>query len=178
MAAADPLHWPRYLDAALLVYRISYHRVSGLSPFKALYGRDPVIPSSVLPLVNSLGPGSAEADMRLIANELFRLQALAASSLTTTTSRESERRNVDQPELPSFALDDMVLFSHHRPGGRSHKLATTWSRPYRVVHRLYNEYSIAAVNTGVVVNRVHSQFLRAFLPPVKRFKGALSSTLR
>lgn len=122
------------MDAALLAYRISYYRVIRLSPFKALYGQDPVIPSSVLPLVDSLGPGSAEAGMRLIANELFRLQSLASASLVKNTSRESELRNAYQPELLSFALGDMVLFYHHRPGGRSHKFVPTWSGPYRVIH--------------------------------------------
>lgn len=70
-ASSDPLHWHHILDAALLVYCISYHCVIGLLPFKALYGREPSILSSILPIVDSLGPGSAEAEMRLIANKLF-----------------------------------------------------------------------------------------------------------
>ena len=111
--------------------------------------------------------------MRLIANELFRLQALASASLVSTTSRESALCNANRPDLPTFELGSMVLFYHHWPGGRSHKLATTWSGPYQVIHRRFNEYSIAAVDTGVVVNRVHCQFLRAYSPPVKRLKGAL-----
>lgn len=68
----------------------------------------------------------------------------------------------------------MVLFCHHRPGGRSHRLATTWSGPYCVIHQRFNEYSIAAANTDIVVNRVHCKFLQDYLPPVKRLKGALS----
>lgn len=55
--------------------------------------------------------------MLLIAEELFRLQALAFASLAATTTRELELQNADQPELPSFNLDDMVLFYHQRQEG-------------------------------------------------------------
>lgn len=71
MTSSDPLHWPCYLDLALLSYCISYQHVISFSPLKALYGREPSIPLIVLPIFNSLGPGSAEAGMRLIVNELF-----------------------------------------------------------------------------------------------------------
>ena len=71
MASSDPLHWPNYLDAALLAYCVSHHRIIGMSPFKALYGRDPVLPSSVLPISAATDPGSADAGMQLIANKLI-----------------------------------------------------------------------------------------------------------
>lgn len=86
MASSNPLHWPHFLEAALLAYQINYHWVIGLSSFKALYGRELSIPSSILPIINSLGLGSAEAGMLLIANKLFRLQALASSSLAAITT--------------------------------------------------------------------------------------------
>lgn len=173
MASSDPLHWPMYLDGALLAYRISYHRIIKMSPFKALYGREPVIPSSVLPILSSVSPESPEAGMRLIANELFRLQASAADALRDTTSREAERANASRPDLPVFKPGDRVLFYHHRPGGRSHKLSTNWSGPYCVVHRRYQEYSIVSEATGIVINRVHGRFLRTFVPPRQELEGGI-----
>lgn len=43
----------------------------GLSSFKDLYRRYPVIPSSFLPLVYSLGPGSAKTGMCIVAMRCF-----------------------------------------------------------------------------------------------------------
>lgn len=77
MATSDLLHWPRFLNSALPVYHIIYHHIIDMSPFKAIYGRKTNIAFSILPIFDSLVPGSAEAEMQLIANKLFRLQALA-----------------------------------------------------------------------------------------------------
>lgn len=41
--------------------KISYHRVINISPFKDLYGQEPTMTSSILPIANYIGPGSAEA---------------------------------------------------------------------------------------------------------------------
>lgn len=49
--------------------------------------------------------------MRLMYNELFRLQALASSSLTATETHIFKLLNADQPDLPFFALDYMVLYT-------------------------------------------------------------------
>lgn len=90
--------------------------------------------------------------MCFISNKLFRLQAFAYASLLSTTSRESALRNANRLYLPAFELGSMVLFYHYRPGDRNHKLATTFSGPYRVIHRRFKEYSIGAADAGVVVN--------------------------
>ena len=111
--------------------------------------------------------------MRLIADELFRVQASASQSLSLTTTKESSKANAHRPELPSFSPGYRVMFYHHRPGGRSHKLATTWSGPYRVVHRRFQEYSIASEDTGVVVNRVHGRFLQRYLTPWQETEGGI-----
>lgn len=84
---------------------------------------------SVLPLIDSLDPGTAKASMCLIANELSRLQALASASLSTKITCESELCNTGRPKLPNFALGDTVLFYHHRQVARRNKLATTWLGP-------------------------------------------------
>ena len=144
-----------------------------MSPFKAIYGREPLVPSSILPLLETYNPESPEVAMRLIANELFRLQASASQSLSLTTTKESSKANAHCPELPSFSPGDRVMFYHHRPGGRSHKLATTWSGPYCVVHQQFQEYSIASEDTGVVVNRVHGCFLQRYLTPWQETEGGI-----
>lgn len=99
MASSNPIHWPTYLDTALLSYFVSHHHIIRMSPFNTLYGRDNVLPLSVLPISSVAGPGSADAGMRLIASKLIRLQALAADALLKTTTRESNSRNALRPEL-------------------------------------------------------------------------------
>lgn len=76
MATSEPLHWPCFLDAILLMYRISYYGVVGLSPFEDLYSLESSFPLCLLPIVSSLGPGSSEDEMRLIINKLFRIKLL------------------------------------------------------------------------------------------------------
>lgn len=173
MAALDPLHWPQYLDVAILVYQISYNWVIGLSSFKALYVSEPAVIFSAMSLVDSLGPSSSTASMRLINNELVRLQALASASSSPLPLVSWSFYNADCLESTSFALVYMIIFYHHRPWEWSYKLPTTWLGPYRVINCQFNEYSIAAVNMGIVVNQFHCQFFRTYSPLVKRLKGQL-----
>lgn len=58
--------------------RISYQLPPGnrATPFKALYDQDTDVPLRVLSIISSLGPCAAEANMRLISEKLFFLQAL------------------------------------------------------------------------------------------------------
>ena len=71
MASSDPLHWPCYLDSALLAFCVSTHWIIKMSPFKAIYGIEPLVPSSILPLLENYNPESPEVAMQLIADELF-----------------------------------------------------------------------------------------------------------
>lgn len=43
----QPSNWDEFVLAALFAYRISHHKAIKMSPFKALYGRDDTLPSSV-----------------------------------------------------------------------------------------------------------------------------------
>lgn len=116
--------------------------------------------SSFLPLVDFSGPGSAKENMCLIAKKLFRLQDLAYASLSATTTRYSEPCGAEQPNLSSFALDDMVLFYHHLSGGQSHYLASIWLVTYCVIHCCYNDYSLGVVDIGAVIDSFNSWFLQ------------------
>lgn len=123
-----------------------------------------------MPIFNSLGPGSAEAGMQLFSNELFRLQAFLSASLSSEITREYLDQNALRPEIPTYALDSILIFYFHLPGGRSYKFASRWSALYQAIHQRLHEYSLGAVKTGDVVNRVHSLFTQAYLPSVKRLK--------
>lgn len=61
--------------------------------------------------------------MRLIANELIILQALAADAPFSTTTQDSTATNTSFPGLHVFEPKDIALFYHHQPGERSHKLS-------------------------------------------------------
>lgn len=61
-----------------------------LSPFKAFYGREPTITSSILLIVDSLRTGSAEDKMRLIATKIFRLHAIAYKSLLSINTQKND----------------------------------------------------------------------------------------
>lgn len=93
IASSDPIHWPSYLNAALLAYQVSHHQIIGMSPFKALYSRNPILPLSFLTLLSAIDPGSADAGMHLIASKHIRLQALTANLLFKTTSCKYDKQN-------------------------------------------------------------------------------------
>lgn len=58
---------------------------------------------------NSPGSGLADAGMRLIDNELYCLQSLVSKFLTAVNSHESDNSNALNPELVTFALDNLFL---------------------------------------------------------------------
>ena len=55
-------------------------------------------------------PLSPEVEMRLIADELIRIQASAADALQTTTTWETLTWNASWPGLTIFEPRDIVLF--------------------------------------------------------------------
>lgn len=115
MAAYNPSTWPCYLDAALLVYFISYHRVIGLPYFKALGDCKLELPLASYLLKITLALAQHEAFMRLNTNELSLLQALAhGSSQPPILVNPSFAKRL--PELLVFDIGSMVLFYHHYPG--------------------------------------------------------------
>lgn len=78
-----------------------------MSLFKALYGLKPMIPSNILPIVDSLGPDSAEAVMELITKEPFRLQTIASALLSAFTSCKSTAQSNTLPDISSYDLSSL-----------------------------------------------------------------------
>lgn len=135
------------------------------------------IPFSILPIIHSFNPGSAESVIRLITNKLFLLQLLRPP-LCLLSYPQVYGPDSLRLKLPTYALGSFLLFYHHHPRRRSKKLAFIWSGPYRVIDRRHKEYSLAAFNAGVNVNWVHSRFLQEYLPPSRHWRGNFQSLIR
>ena len=121
LAVDQPSCWDEYLSAATFAYRISTHRAIQMSPFKALYGRDATLPSSValqLPMDNSI-------DLKQAFNQLVIVHQQALDALYRTKEsyqKDSESRN----PLPSYDTGDEVLVYQSQDSQMSGKLTPSW----------------------------------------------------
>lgn len=63
--------WDEYLHTALFACRIRTHATSGYSPFKMVYGQDPVLPGDPLsPYISDYPLKDPRVDAELQAQEL------------------------------------------------------------------------------------------------------------
>ena len=76
----DSTHWDRYLPSALLAYQLSYHRITGQSPFAMLYGREAMTPSLVFPNLNNQASAvNPRKHVLKLALQIIKLQRQAYS---------------------------------------------------------------------------------------------------
>lgn len=116
--------------------------------------------------------GSLSADTNV--NNCERVNSSPSSrhqSLIQLTSCETASGNVSCHEIPIYQRSSLYLFCHYCPVKRSNKITTTWSELYKVIHCRHQEYSIVAQDTGIVVNKVHSGFLRHCVPLRQELEG-------
>ena len=73
----QPSNWDEFVSAALFAYRISHHKAIKMSPFKALYGRDATLPSSI-----SLSLAmQTDIDLEKAFDQLMKVQLQASDAL-------------------------------------------------------------------------------------------------
>ena len=143
----DHSDWDVHLPLALFAYRNSVHSSSGISPFKAVYGRE-----ANTPLVLMSTP--AEARGKFISNYCDELEK------TLKDVQRVVRKNIGEAQRKHKKAYDCRIVSRKRrhssktpfkdrvwlnntavPKGLSRKFHQQWAGPYKVLSRLGNTRS-------------------------------------
>jgi len=117
--------WDEYLPYVLGAYRFSTHHTTGVSPFKAMFGREPNFPVDVALGVKSVTENDFDVLKKL--DEILK-------QINANTARARERFVEKGPKKEhNFKLNDLVLlYTPRTPIGTTMKLARPWLGPYKI----------------------------------------------
>jgi hypothetical protein len=132
--------WDAWLPEALFAIRSTPASGTKMSPFRLLYGRDPILPigSAFLYPPSSSTMAQDEAD-RAITHATDHTRA--ASNMARYHGRMQEHLNASRTPA-SLSNGDLVYA--HKPDAKRGKFAHTWSGPYMIVgcHSGNNNYTL------------------------------------
>lgn len=161
-------NWDKFIPFLLWAYREVPHDTTGVSPFRMLYGRDPVGPLSIL---KQSWAGDIEVPGELAdapAEYLIRLKAqleIAADTAELTTSKQQEAYSSHYNKhamVKTFREGEAVLvFDDKRPG----KMYPKWLGP-AVVTKRYREHSYYVQMSDGRRMLVHANKLRPYVGKV------------
>lgn len=164
--AEESDEWDEYLPAALMAYQTARHSATGFSPFRMMYGREPALPSLLLPTTLDLKDFNYDKYLREFTAELVAVQASGWEKITSGHQLLLKDKIDDTNDYPKYDLQDKVLsYVCRKLKDRPTKLESVWDGPYTVIHRRNNEYAICHDLNGQVINRVHARFLRPYYHP-------------
>ncbi|KAL4271478.1 hypothetical protein GQ457_13G013980 [Hibiscus cannabinus] len=163
MAGDDPSKWEQYLAWAEYWYNTAYQTSAGMTPFRALYGRDP---PTVLTYVEGSSNNSQVDRALQERDELLRVlkRNLVQAQNRMKTQADRRRRELELEE-GSWAF---VRLQPYRQLSlrlqRHHKLSPRFFGPYRVIKRIG---SVAYQLDLPESTRIHPVFHVSQLKPCK-----------
>ena len=164
-----PQTWDTWLQILLFAYRASIQPSVGFSPFRLLYGREPVMPIDV---DFSLPRLSRFRDTRQYLQQVQENQRLASELVEENLANAQRRQLVNHHSSEPHQYSDGDLVLSHDPStrhGASYKLASPWIGPFTVVSNTGPvNYRIRPVSGGsariVHYNRLKPYYTRAGSP--------------
>ena len=135
--------WPDKLQAAVFAYNCSVNRMTGVSPFFAIFGRNPVLPVDVIfPLPEERGEGWEKylQDMKANFHSIWRSMAQKQElSIAVDQAHDQGRKK------PAIQAGDVVyIYVGYIKPGISKKLQTRWTGPWNVLKRVSDALYIVA----------------------------------
>ena len=131
--------WPQYLDAAVYVYRSSVNNSTGISPFQALYGRQPDRP---LDLILGLDHEKYKNDLEYtqeITKSLHETYKILQQNQLQMALKNARLRAEKNPLDVTFSPGDMVwVWRQHDPN----KMDARFDGPFKVLSRHGNSYEV------------------------------------
>ena len=125
---SDHKNWDQFLCSLNFAYNASCQETTGLSPFKLMFGVEPIFP-----LETMLSQGLVEEYPKRALDIWMLARDLAAENIVKQQLKSKERHD-DHVKLRSFNIGDRVLiFTPKRMIGKSAKLMHNFYGPYEVV---------------------------------------------
>ena len=135
----DHNYWDIHLQLALFAYRTSIHRSSGVSPFKAVYGREAASPLTLIDGENMSTRGLLSGNYcDKLEKTLHKVQKHVANNISLAQKRQKEDYDkATKVQSTQLKPGDLVwLNSKAIPKGKSHKFHQEWTGPYEVLRQL------------------------------------------
>ena len=134
----DHNDWDIHLQLALFAYRTSIHRSSGVSPFKAVYGREAVSPLTLIDGENMSTKGLSGNYCDELEQTLRKVHKHVANNISLAQKRQ--KKDYDKAtKVESTQLkpgDRVWLNSKAIPKWKSRKFHQEWTGPYEVLRQL------------------------------------------
>ena len=126
-----------------------------------LYGRNPAVPPllySLLPKNDSISPSKY---IYSLVQTLIKIHTQAFVESFNKRARAQSRDSAKRHDIQKFAVDDQVLYHNPLDNPRKNKLSTIWDGPFTIIEpNGQDSYTIKHLETGAVVNRLYTKFLK------------------
>ena len=182
----DAKNWPVKLTYAVMAYNSAVHRITGVSPYEAVYGRAPTLPVDLIFPVKSPEATSFSTHIENLRLKFSRI----CEKMITSEQTALARRNANHQgrNLPVYQEGDTVLYFLSRVRrGLSRKLQTRWLGPFKI-KKVISESLVVLYPIGrwavnpreihTVVNRIRkvdAQVPMSILHPSRRHQIDLES---
>ena len=128
--------WDDLLPFVLFAYRISKHASTSCSPFKLLYGRDPLLPNEAMMSSKSTPLTAGHQYLEDLQKRMSTAHSLALKSVEK--SQQSQSKYHDKSlRVKDWQVGDQVLL--YRPPrqepGKSPKFLSSWVGPYKILKK-------------------------------------------
>ena len=130
--------WVDRLPFAVFAYNISTNRVTGVSPYFSLFGRNAVLPADLIfPLPEKVGERREDwIDYILnIRNKFGNIAEKMAETQQHTIEIEQAKHQTNITKHPFQEGDKVACFIHNFKAGVSRKLQRRWTGPWMVMRK-------------------------------------------
>ena len=143
--------WPTKLKAATFAYNCSINRVTGVSPYYAIFGRNPVLP---VDMIFPLPEREAEGWEKYIQNIKSNFNSIWRSMADHQKVSVAVDHARDQGRVkPAVKVGDMVyVYVGYIKPGLSKKLQSRWTGPWTVIKKVSDALYIVSPRGGWATN--------------------------
>ena len=131
----DSREWPRKLKVATFVYNTSVNRITGMSPFEAVFGYEATLPVDMLfPLRRKEGTSWSNyiEHLKMTYQRIYKQMSQHEMKVIALGSPQYQGRSND-----TFQENDLVYYFLARISrGISKKLQSRWIGPFRIIRKV------------------------------------------
>ncbi|VDI00604.1 Hypothetical predicted protein, partial [Mytilus galloprovincialis] len=146
--------WDLYLNQALAAIRFNINESTQLSPFYALYNRDPV-----LPLDNILQPRrkyNGEEYHKIALQQQHKSFMLVHKTMKKSKQKQAKYANKNSKDI-KFEVGNPVFYKNHR---RASKLSKKWTPYYRIIEQTSPVSFILKNQLDGTTTKAHAEQIR------------------